>query len=120
MGRKKKPKPKASQPINSKLIVPGVETGRKSQLLVPGDAVGKASTRLSIPGVEQPVESAQPAPMSGDVQPPDQMTVINEDTGVSVTEDSQPVKVTAMVPPPEPLAEVEEAPPLEDNDAKLV
>ena len=108
MGKKKKPKP--SQPANSKLIVPGAQSGQKSQLLVPGGEGGKSSTRLAIPGVEQAAEPVQPTLNEEDAQAAEQMdhfTVINEDTGESVIEESHPVKITAMVPPPDPGAELE-------------
>ena len=111
MGKKKKPKPKAGQAINSKLIVPGAEAGRKSQLLVPGDGVGKSSTRLSIPGAEQAGIAAGQG---------DHFTVINEDTGESVVEESAPVKITAMVPPPEAESEAEYFPPIEEQPIEPV
>jgi hypothetical protein len=120
MGKKKKPKPKAGQVINSKLIVPGTEAGRKSQLLVPGGGVGKSSTRLSIPGAEQAAQPTLVTDAEVAAEQGDHFTVINEDTGEAVVEESAPVKITAMVPPPEAESEAEYFPPIEEQPIEPV
>jgi len=118
MGKKKKPNPA----LQSKLIIPGVESKPKSQLLVPDADVAAPGARLSIPGAGGQPGSPRPilveegiapegAPVDAD-EAGDQFMVINEDAAAPAEEEEEPapVRITAMVPPPvepDPQADVE-------------